>query len=149
MTSYRVHGTTNDTDMCEHCGKEELRRVVMLMVLDADGNGTEVIHVGTTCASRLLAKRGVHTTAAKVRDAAAAAERVMAQAREFAAEFATVSFNQYVAVNHVGLMVAAGNDMQAALPLARKRYSDLQAEIATVNAGSVTGTRFEAMLPKL
>jgi hypothetical protein len=149
MTSYRLHGITDDTDTCEICGKVELRRVVMLAALDADGNTEEIVYAGTTCAARALSKRGVRTTAAKVRDAAAAAARVADRAREFAAEFAPITLNEYIAANHVGLMNATNGDVTAALAKARTDYAGLQREIGLIRSGALTGTRFEASLPTL
>jgi hypothetical protein len=149
MTSYRVHGMTDDTDTCEHCGKEDLRRVVMLAALDADGNTEEIIHVGTTCASRLLARRGTRTTAAKVRDAADAAGRGMAQARAFADEFAPLTLSQFTTANATGLLNVTGGDSTTALALAKVRYAELQTEITAIRAGDLAATRFAAKLPTI
>lgn len=148
-TNYRIHGVTDDTDTCEVCGKIELRRVVMLAALDADGNTEEIVYAGTTCAARMLAKRGKRTTAAKVRDAASAATLVAAQARKFAAEMAPLSLSRYIAANHVGLLNATGGDVAAALALAKVHYAELQAEIASINAGDLADTRFARMLPRI
>jgi hypothetical protein len=142
MTTYRMHGLTDDTDTCEICGKVELRRVVMLMALDADGNDEEIVYAGTTCAARALAVRGTRTTAARVRDAAAAADRVHAQAREFVAEMDGLTFNQYLKANWI---YAQNFGVQAA----RNSYDDLQVEVATLKTGTLTGTRFARLLPTL
>ena len=149
MTNYRVHGITDDTDTCEHCGKADLNRVVMLAVLDADGNAEEIVYFGTTCAARALAKRGTRVTAAKVRDAASAADRVMVQAREFADEFAPFTLNQYIVANSTGLLNATSGNYTAALALARVHYAELQAEIAAIRSGDLADTRFAAKLPTI
>lgn len=147
-TTYRIHGTTDDTDTCEQCGKIELRSVVMLAVLD-DGEETgELIYVGTTCAARKLATRGVRTTAARVRDASAAAARVMDRAREFADEFEDITLNAYIAANATAYLNLHGT-VPAALAAARVGYADLLAEVAAIRTGSLTGTRFAAYLPTL
>lgn len=149
MTTYRMHGITDDTDTCELCGKVELRRVVMLAVLDADGNTEEIVYAGTTCAARKLAKAGKRTTAARVRDAAAAASRVAERAADFAAEFAPLSLNDFIAANATGLLNVTNGDTTAALALARTRYAELQTEIAAIRAGKLAETRFAKMLPTL
>lgn len=149
MTTYRVHGVTDETDTCEVCGKVELRRVVMLAVLDADGNTEEILYAGTTCAARKLAKRGTRVTARRVGNAAAAADRVVARANEFADEFAAVSFNQYIAANSTGLLNFTNGDTTAALAKGRRNFAELQDEIALIRTGNLTGTRFEGQLPTL
>lgn len=142
MTNYRVHGMTDDTDTCEICGKIELRRVVMLAVLDVDGNTEEIIYAGTTCASRKLAKSGKRVPAARVRDAAAAAARVMESAKSWADEFRSLRFNDYLKANWTH---AENFGVQAT----RNAYDSAMAEVAKIDAGSIAGTRYEAMLPKI
>lgn len=149
MTSYRVHGITDETDTCEVCGKVELRRVVMLAVLDADGNTEEIIYAGTSCTARKLAQTGTHTTAVRVRDAAAAAARVLDQAREFADDMASCTLNMYVAANRVALLNANNNDTTAALAAAKRQYAELQDEIKAIRAGDLSATRFARKLPTL
>jgi hypothetical protein len=51
-TQYRVVGLTDEATTCEQCGKEHLKRTVILAILDADGNPTEAVYMGTTCAGR-------------------------------------------------------------------------------------------------
>ncbi len=51
---YTVKGVGSETDTCEHCGKTNLKKVVWLSQLDADGNEAGTIAVGTTCAGVLL-----------------------------------------------------------------------------------------------
>lgn len=148
-TTYRVHGVSDDTDTCENCGKIELRSVVMLRVLD-DGEETgELIYVGSTCASRLLAKRGKRVTAARVRDAAGAAARVLTEATKWAHEFAALTVNQYIAANANAYLNSTHGDVTAALNAARQGYLDVQHEAAAILAGKLTGTRFEQRLPTL
>jgi hypothetical protein len=149
MTSYRIHGITDDTDTCEICGKAELRRVVMLAVLDADGNTEEIIYAGTTCAARKLAQRGTRVRASRITDAAAAAERVMAAARNWADEFAPLSLSRFIAANATGLLNVANGDTAAALALARTRFAELQDEIEAVRRGDLAVTRFASRLPIL
>lgn len=147
-TTYRIYGTTDDTDTCEVCGKIELRSVVMLAVIEDDNETGELIYAGTTCAARKLAKRGTRTTAARVRDAADAAARVMGRAREFAAEFEGIALNAYIAANAEAYLNLHGTTT-AALAAARTGHADLLAEVATIRSGSLTGTRFAAYLPTL
>lgn len=147
--SYRVHGTTDDTDTCEMCGKTELRSVVMLAVLDNDGPTGELIYAGSTCAARMLAKRGTRITATRIRGASVAAARVAEQAREFAAEFAPFTLNQYIAANSRAYLNAAGGSVAGALAAARDGYVALRREIAAIEGGTLVGTRFESLLPKI
>lgn len=149
MTSYRVHGTTDDTDTCEMCGKIELRSVVMLAVLDTDGETGELIYAGSTCASRMLAKRGTRVTAARVRDASTAAARVRAQAAVFAAEMGALTFGQYIAANSTAYLNASGGNVTAALAAGKAGYLSMLREVADIEAGRLAGTRFELLLPKI
>ena len=52
---FRIVGVNDDQTTCLLCGREELKRVVWLVALDADGNpeGTPG-HYGTSCAARML-----------------------------------------------------------------------------------------------
>lgn len=49
---FRAIGLTDDVTTCECCGKQNLKRTVMMLQLDADGNGIDVFYFGTTCAER-------------------------------------------------------------------------------------------------
>lgn len=149
MTTYRVHGITDETDTCEVCGKIDLRRVVMLAVLDADGNTEEIIYAGTTCAARKLAQRGTRVRAARVADAAAAAGRLLATATSWADEFAAVTLNQYIAANATAYLNVNGGDVAAALAAAKLGYADVQREVELIKSGTLAGTRFAAQLPIL
>lgn len=52
--AFRALGTSDEGHTCDVCGREELRRVVKIVALDADGNPDgEVFHAGTTCAARI------------------------------------------------------------------------------------------------
>jgi hypothetical protein len=149
MTNYRVHGITDDTDTCEVCGKTELRRVVMLAVLDADGNAEEMIYAGTTCAARKLAQRGIRVRAARIAAAAATANRVRMQASEWADEFGALSLNAYIAGNATAYLNMHPGDTTAALAAARAGYADMLAEVAAVRSGALAETRFAKLLPVL
>lgn len=149
MLTYRVHGITDDTDTCEFCGKIELRRVVMLAVLD-DGEETgELIYAGTTCAARMISGSGARVSVTRVRDAATAADRIAVQAGRFADEFENVTLNQYIAANAVAYLNANGGDSAAALAAAKVGYVDLQSEIKAIRAGNLSETRFAGQLPVL
>lgn len=149
QTTYRVHGVSDDTDTCEVCGKSELRSVIMLAVLDVDGETGELIYAGSTCAARMIAQRGKRVTATRVRYAADAAANVMDRAREFADEFRTITVNAYIAANSTAYLNANGQDTTRALAAARAGYVELQAEIAAIDAGTLAGTRFVGLLPKI
>lgn len=50
--AYLVKGTTDESTVCELCGKVELKATVMLVPLDADGNEDgDVVYFGTSCAA--------------------------------------------------------------------------------------------------
>lgn len=52
---YALKGINDDENTCAVCGKVELKRVMWLVELDADGNEFgEAFHVGTTCGAKLL-----------------------------------------------------------------------------------------------
>ena len=53
---YKVYGINDDTDTCEVCGKTNLKRVIWLMPLDAEGNevAAQPMPVGTDCAGRMM-----------------------------------------------------------------------------------------------
>jgi hypothetical protein len=56
---FRYLGTTDVTHVCEKCGKDELRKVVMIVPLDAEGNDDgEPAYYGSTCAARALGVKG-------------------------------------------------------------------------------------------
>jgi hypothetical protein len=55
MKRYALKGINEDQNICAVCGKVELRRVMWLVELDADGNECgEAFHCGTTCGAKLL-----------------------------------------------------------------------------------------------
>jgi|SRR5690554_3044515 len=49
MTRFQVEGTTQDIQTCDHCGRTELQKTVIVGWLDVDGNKTGQNHFGTTC----------------------------------------------------------------------------------------------------
>ncbi|WP_338704383.1 hypothetical protein V2W30_41405 (plasmid) [Streptomyces sp. Q6] len=64
-----IKGVVDDTDTCECCGRTNLKRVVALMPLDADGNEEgDVSYYGTSCAATAL--RWTHTRVANTARAA-------------------------------------------------------------------------------
>ena len=149
MPGYRMHGMSDNTDTCELCGNIELRRVVMLAALDADGNTEAIIYAGTTCAARKLSTRGTRTTATRVRDAASAAGRVWESARAWADEFAPLTPHQFREANATAALNATHGNVAAALELLRVRYDETMAEVAAIRAGNLDGTRFAKRLPTL
>ncbi len=56
------HGITDEVDECGHCGKQGLKKAVMLFILDADGNRDELEYWGTTCAAQALNLRTAQVT---------------------------------------------------------------------------------------
>lgn len=64
---FRYIGITDETTVCEECGKPELKATVVLAVLDADGNTEDVVRYGSSCAAKALSIAG---GGARVRKAA-------------------------------------------------------------------------------
>jgi hypothetical protein len=79
---FRYIGTTDDVVTCEKCNKPNLRNTVVLMILDEDGNDTEVTYYGSTCAARALGVRGGgRAVLASARNAAYATRQAAADSR--------------------------------------------------------------------
>ena len=74
---FRFIGTTDETVECQQCGKTELRNTVVLALLDDDGNTTETVYYGSTCAARAL---GISGGSRRVLDAARGAGMRVADA---------------------------------------------------------------------
>lgn len=56
---FRYLGTTDTTHVCENCGRDELRKVIIVQPLDAEGNDDgDPAYYGSTCAARALGVRG-------------------------------------------------------------------------------------------
>ena len=72
---YRMIGTTDDVIDCAKCGRPDLRMTVVLELLDAEGNSEGVTYYGTSCAAKVLADRGVRTSAREVRTMAQQAQQ--------------------------------------------------------------------------
>lgn len=82
---FRIKGTGDDTDTCECCGTR-IKRAVVLVPLDADGNEFgDVVYYGTSCAARALGR-----TRAWVTGQAAAAQRKREELIERAQEWLEV-----------------------------------------------------------
>lgn len=55
---YGLKGVNDEAETCVVCGKVELKRVMWIVELDADGNEiSEPFHCGTTCGAKLLGKK--------------------------------------------------------------------------------------------
>lgn len=65
----RYYGITDECLECQHCGRSDLKKTVMLYILDADGNAGELTYFGTSCAARTLG-----STAAQVKKEAERAQ---------------------------------------------------------------------------
>ncbi len=153
--AYRLLGINDDTDTCDVCGKIELRRVMAIEPLDADGNSDgDVIYAGSTCGARMLSRTlGRRVTAKRVTDAAESVARLMTRAREWADEFADMRENEYIKANANGLLNVTGGDVDAALELGRERYVETIREALKIrdakDGAGLIGTRFENSLPTL
>lgn len=67
---FKLVGISDET-VCECCGKQNLKRTVVLEQLDADGGMVSVVKFGRDCAARALR---VRWTAGRVESAAIAAQ---------------------------------------------------------------------------
>ncbi len=73
----------SDHEQCEHCGRTNLKRTILIVALDADGNAIgEAMHYGVVCAARATGRKG-----ADLEVEAASADRHAAAARSEVAEF--------------------------------------------------------------
>lgn len=152
---YRLMGISDDTDTCDVCGKIELRRVMMIVPLDSDGNADgDAIYAGSTCGARMISKSsGRRVTAKRLTDASEAATRALTAAKEFMAEFEDMRLSEYIKANANGLLNVTHGDTDAALELGRERYAETIAEarkvLAATSPAGLVGTRFEGRLPRL
>lgn len=131
VTTYTIKGTTDDVTDCAN-GHTGLKKTVVLATLDADGNETGTIHLGCDCAARAM-----RTTETKVRNAAAAADHHLADARAWATHtldtFATLTPADYLAANpRVGTETIAARLLARTINEAKK----------ILTTGEVAGTRF-------
>ena len=54
---YALKGVNDDQNVCLVCGKVELKRVMWIVEIDADGNEVgQPFHCGTTCGAKLLGR---------------------------------------------------------------------------------------------
>ena len=56
MTTYNIHGTTDEITTCACCGKKNLRNTVILEIAEGDNAG-DLLHFGSHCAARALGQR--------------------------------------------------------------------------------------------
>jgi hypothetical protein len=49
---FKILGITGDVTKCECCGRDDLKRTVILGILDADRNVVDVTHYGSNCAAK-------------------------------------------------------------------------------------------------
>lgn len=90
---WAAKGTTGDVTTCEFCGKANLRKTVILVALDADGNpGGQPVHAGTSCAAQHLA-----VSAHRVRTVAATAQRRAEKIAERAAQMSPAAVAELAA----------------------------------------------------
>jgi hypothetical protein len=71
MKRYALKGINDDRTECTVCGKVELKRVMWLVELDAEGTEIgDAFHCGTTCGAKLMGRKiAVVNTAVKNFDA--------------------------------------------------------------------------------
>jgi len=75
-SKYMIKGLNDSETTCACCGRNDLKRVVWLTAIDADGNETTVEAYGTTCAARLLSPKGQSSEARSLTSLAKAYEFV-------------------------------------------------------------------------
>lgn len=94
MTQYRVLGTNDEQTHCDVCPQVNLKKTVVLEILDVEGNGNgEIIRVGTTCAGMLTGK-----PSAKIKKLAETMDYAAAQALAGRRENARLILDAYVCV---------------------------------------------------
>lgn len=49
----KIKGTTQDVTTCENCGRDHLRKTVVIAFCDADGNEEGIGYYGVVCASKV------------------------------------------------------------------------------------------------
>jgi hypothetical protein len=81
VITYRVKGTSDYTQ-CMRCGLNDLRKTIVLDVLDADGNVDAVVYFGTECATKVT-----RIKVAAIKRAAQVADYERQQEIEWAAGF--------------------------------------------------------------
>lgn len=143
MSGYRVLGVNDDTTTCEACGKEELKRVVMLGVLDADNNVEGTLYAGTTCAARKLRSLGQNVKASDVSKAADAYTTRLRNARMTMNDLASVYGPEIDMETAVATYRTSNSNWDRGDADARARIESIRREIELVNAGTLEGTRFE------
>jgi hypothetical protein len=80
--SLKVRGTTQDVQKCDRCGRQDLKKTIVVEHLDADGNGTgHIEHFGSECISKIMKKPAV-----KIEKEAAAADHEAKMIKEQNAE---------------------------------------------------------------
>jgi hypothetical protein len=91
-STYKVLGTTQDVTDCDCCGRVDLKKTVILGILDADGNVEDVVHFGTTCAAH-AARR----TNKEIKQLAADADKAKRDAAAFeAAQRSDREYREYM-----------------------------------------------------
>lgn len=136
MTTYVMLGTTDDSTTCDKCGKVDLKMTVVVAELDEDGNRGEPAYFGSSCAARALGRKSN-----AIRNAALETNSLFAEARRWAKEFRALSFEVYAEVNAESAR-RFGRDLVA-------DYAAVQTEVATIESGTLVGTRFERRLVKI
>ena len=54
MTTYTIKGINDEEDTCSCCGKTGLKRVVWLAAVSVDGEESEPMPLGTSCAAKKM-----------------------------------------------------------------------------------------------
>ena len=67
MSKYVVLGTTDAVDTCERCGRQDLKKAVMLGEVDADGTVMDINYFGSTCAAK-MARRSQQSMDKSIRE---------------------------------------------------------------------------------
>lgn len=143
---YRYLGTNDDVGSCSCCGKQNLKRVVWLAELDADGNEVgEPGHYGTTCAGHLLRGTcGRKPTVAQARDLIdEAKDRTMLDAADAARQLALPS-GAVASINKYGVPIVTLDDAVGGRRITSNRwdsagrpdhvYGDLAGDVARVQS---------------
>jgi hypothetical protein len=90
ISTWRALGLTDEITTCDHCGRDDLKATVRMVLVDADGGQEGEQFMGTACAARMTGRKvaEIRTEAARADRERVAAERAAAQAERDARDAA-------------------------------------------------------------
>ncbi|WP_431935757.1 hypothetical protein [Micromonospora sp. RP3T] len=142
MARFRVQGITDDCTTCECCGRVNLKRTVLLVELDIDGNDLDAVYYGTGCAALATG-----TTTTRIRNTATVGDgltnKALTWARSALPMFSAMDLFDYMAANPYVANRPAEADRRLTATIAEAR------KIIDTAGRDLVGTRFERELREL